>query len=155
MEKLDTTKACEAWLDESAREEQIHELFPEGDLRSVALQEIRAKAVSKDALRGQLETLRTIWPELKSRLREQLLPFDNVKAMLRAAGAAYEPEQIGISRDRLRASYLQASLIRRRFTILDVVVRAGLLDSFLDQIFGRGGPWPLEKADVEAVPSRS
>jgi glycerol-1-phosphate dehydrogenase [NAD(P)+] len=63
--------------------------------------------------------------------------------MLRAAGAAFEPEQIGITRERLRASFLQASFIRRRFTVLDVVSRAGLLERFLDGIFGEDGVWPV------------
>jgi glycerol-1-phosphate dehydrogenase [NAD(P)+] len=55
--------------------------------------------------------------------------------MLREAGAAYEPEQIGISQDRLRRSYRQAYHIRRRFTVLDVARRAGLLEPALDLIF--------------------
>jgi hypothetical protein len=50
----------------------------------------------------------------------------------------------------LRASFQQASLIRRRFTVLDVVVRAGLLAPFLDQIFGPNGRWPLKPEEVAA-----
>lgn len=61
--------------------------------------------------------------------------------MLRAAGAAIEPEQIGISRDRLRANFLDAFCIRRRFTGLDLAVRTGLLNTCLDEIFGPDGVW--------------
>ena len=64
--------------------------------------------------------------------------------MLRAAGCAYEPEQIGISRERLRAGYGLAYLIRRRFTVLDFAERWGLTEAALDHLFGPDGPWPLD-----------
>ena len=63
--------------------------------------------------------------------------------MLREAGCAFAPEQIGISRERLRLSYRQAGFIRRRFTVLDFAERWGVSQSALDNIFGSGGPWPL------------
>jgi len=61
--------------------------------------------------------------------------------MLREAGCPYEPEQIGISRERLHVSYEQAWYIRRRYTILDFAQRAGFMDEALGQLFGSGGPW--------------
>ena len=51
--------------------------------------------------------------------------------MLDEAGCPVEPEQIGISRDRLRQSYEQAYSIRRRFTILDLAMRLGLFEMAL------------------------
>jgi glycerol-1-phosphate dehydrogenase [NAD(P)+] len=62
--------------------------------------------------------------------------------MLQDAGAPTEPEQIGITRARLRQSYWQAFCIRRRFTVLDLAVRTGLLDTCLEEIFGPAGLWP-------------
>jgi glycerol-1-phosphate dehydrogenase [NAD(P)+] len=62
--------------------------------------------------------------------------------MLRAAGAPVEPEEIGISRARLRESIRQAFFLRRRFTVLDLAVRSGLLEPALSELFGPGGPWP-------------
>jgi glycerol-1-phosphate dehydrogenase [NAD(P)+] len=143
IEELDMAECCARWPDDSAREEMIRELFTEADLRAVACQESAAKGVSRKKLNAQLEVLRKLWPDLKPRLQKQLLPFQEVKRMLRAAGAACEPEQIGITRERLRASFLQASFIRRRFTVLDVVSRAGLLERFLGRIFGEDGVWPV------------
>jgi glycerol-1-phosphate dehydrogenase [NAD(P)+] len=55
--------------------------------------------------------------------------------MLRAAGCPVEPEQIGISPERLRVSFRRAYHIRRRFTILDVVRRANLWEATLDKVF--------------------
>jgi glycerol-1-phosphate dehydrogenase [NAD(P)+] len=62
--------------------------------------------------------------------------------MLAAAGAPTQPEQIGISRQRLRDSYHQAYLIRRRFTVLDLAAQANLFEPCLASIFSPAGPWP-------------
>jgi glycerol-1-phosphate dehydrogenase [NAD(P)+] len=66
--------------------------------------------------------------------------------MFRDAGCPDNPETIGISRERLRTSYRQASLIRRRFTVLDLARRAGVFDACLDRIFSPAGPWPIGAA---------
>jgi len=61
--------------------------------------------------------------------------------MLHEAGCPSEPEQIGISRDRLRRSYEEAYYIRRRFTVLDFAMRLGVFESALDELFEPGGSW--------------
>jgi glycerol-1-phosphate dehydrogenase [NAD(P)+] len=50
-------------------------------------------------------------------------------------GAPTSPGEIGISRERLRRSFRRAYHIRRRFTVLDLAVRTGLLDECLAEIF--------------------
>jgi glycerol-1-phosphate dehydrogenase [NAD(P)+] len=114
-----------------------------GDVASLAAEELRAKYPSRDALRDQLTRLRDGWPQLRARLAQHLLPFAEVRDMLRAAGAPCEPEQIGISRNRLRQSYPLAHAIRRRFTVFDLATRTGLLEDCLAHIFGPGGRWPI------------
>jgi glycerol-1-phosphate dehydrogenase [NAD(P)+] len=114
-----------------------------GDLADLAAEELCAKHPSADALRAQLTRLRDGWPEQRARLTRQLIPFAELGDMLRAAGAPSEPEQIGISRDRLRDSFEPAYAIRRRFTVLDLARRSGLLGECLGRIFGPGGPWPV------------
>ena len=52
------------------------------------------------------------------------------------AESATEAEQIGVSRERLRESYRRAYHIRRRYTVLDLAVQAGVLEDCLDRIFG-------------------
>ncbi|MHA3771364.1 sn-glycerol-1-phosphate dehydrogenase [Verrucomicrobiota bacterium sgz303538] len=144
LEKLDVERCCEGWPDESAWVEHASKLFAEGELRTVAVREIRAKYTPMSELRAQLERLRTVWPELRESLRTQLIPFTTLKSMLQAAGAATVPEEIGISRKRLRDSFRQAFFIRRRFTVLDLAVRTRLLDDSVAELFGSGGVWPIE-----------
>jgi glycerol-1-phosphate dehydrogenase [NAD(P)+] len=141
MAELDLDQCCAQWPGEAAREKQIFDLFGEGDARNVALVESRAKAVNGAELREQLERLRQAWPGLTQRLRQQLIPFDDLKAMLQAAGAPVEPEDIGISRHRLRRTYCQALFLRRRFTALDLAARTATLDTALDKLFGPAGRW--------------
>jgi glycerol-1-phosphate dehydrogenase [NAD(P)+] len=57
--------------------------------------------------------------------------------MLGAAGCPFEQEQIGVSRERLRASFRKAYHIRRRYTVLDVVRRANLWETTLDRVFAK------------------
>lgn len=97
--------------------------------------ETRAKHPTRDQLRQQLELLRERWSHLRRRISEHLLPSCELSQMLSAAGALNRPEQIGISPARMRQSFRQAYHIRRRFTVLDLAVRAGVLDSCLEEIF--------------------
>jgi glycerol-1-phosphate dehydrogenase [NAD(P)+] len=120
-------------------------------LAGLAEQELRAKHNSPTQLREQLQFLKSIWPKLRERLQAQLLPLAALRQMLRDAGAPTEPEEIGITRTRLRQSYWQAFCIRRRFTVLDLAVRAGLLDTCLDEIFGPDGLWPVPRSGRTAA----
>ena len=63
--------------------------------------------------------------------------------LLAAAGAPTEPEEIGISRSRLRESVMKAVKIRRRFTILDLGLRCGLLEKWTEKVFGEGGVFEI------------
>ena len=146
LENTDVEDCCVRWPDNAAREASVRALFSQADLTRVALQESQAKWVEAAGLRRQLTLLRTVWPVLKARLVQQLIPFQELKAMLRTAGAPVEPEEIGISRARLRESFLQAYYLRRRFTALDLAARCGLLEPALTHLFGPAGPWPVAKA---------
>ena len=135
LENLVVEQCVAAWSDESEVKCAIQKMFPEKEIADKSTEETLAKYVSREKLREQLELLRKIWPELKTRLRNHLQPAATLKQMLRDAGAPTEPEQIGISRERLCASYRQAYHLRRRFTVLDLAVRANLLDVGLETIF--------------------
>jgi glycerol-1-phosphate dehydrogenase [NAD(P)+] len=143
LEDTDIDHSCAAWPGEDSWIGRAKELFRDDELRAVAAREIQAKYCSADELCRQLERLVASWPELRERLRAQLIPFAHLKAMLNTAGAATEPEQIGISRERLRDSFVQAFFIRRRFTVLDLAVRTQQIDSSLKALFGASGVWPI------------
>lgn len=143
LEKLDPSAALAVWPGAATSDADVRALFAGTEFVPTALQETRAKLVSAEELERQLGRLRVSWPELQGRLRRQLLPAAELERRLIAVGAPTEPEQIGLSRARLRDSFRRAYHIRRRFTVLDVAVRAGLLDSLLHGLFGRGAAWEI------------
>jgi glycerol-1-phosphate dehydrogenase [NAD(P)+] len=132
--EFDIDGAVKAWPDRAANDREIDALFDDEGLKGIAKTESGAKLISPEVLRRQLMQLKDSWPELSRRLAAQLIPHDQFKEMLREAGAPVESEQIGIEPARLRRSYLQAYHIRRRFTVLDLARRTGLLEPALDQI---------------------
>jgi glycerol-1-phosphate dehydrogenase [NAD(P)+] len=145
---FDIEAAVRAWPSMNELERRIHKLFGPGALETRAIEETRAKYVSEDALRVQLARIKMNWTELRSKLIGQLIPFAELRDMLRRAGCPFDPAQIGISPARLRRSYRQCCYMRRRFTVLDFAQRLGVLDSALDNLFGAQGPWPIEGEDL-------
>jgi glycerol-1-phosphate dehydrogenase [NAD(P)+] len=141
--RLDVEALVARWPEADAVERDLRARFAGSEFVETAVVETRAKHVTAAALRPQLQLLVATWPATVARLREQLLPSAEVKRRLEAVGAPSEPEQIGISRARLRETFRRAYHIRRRFTVLDVAVRTGQLESILDRLFGPAGVWAI------------
>ncbi|MCE4564697.1 sn-glycerol-1-phosphate dehydrogenase [Maribellus sp. CM-23] len=135
LDLLDVEACCEQWDEWPVWEQKIKEKFQNTDFLETALTQTQHKYIGKDALREQLLKLKTTWPVLKARLTEQLVPSEEVEKRLVAVGAPVESEQIGISRERLKESFYRASYIRSRFTVLDIALRTGYLDQWLNEIF--------------------
>ncbi|MDR0574628.1 MAG: sn-glycerol-1-phosphate dehydrogenase, partial [Tannerella sp.] len=143
MEKLDIEAACKAWptLEESDR--MAMDIFKGTDFPEIGLNETRAKYIDKAGLSGQLNLLIAKWPEIKLRLEKQLLPYAEARMRLEKAGAPVEPEEIGISRRRLRETFIRSQYLRRRFTVLDLAVRTNYMRQWLENLFGKGGIWEV------------
>jgi glycerol-1-phosphate dehydrogenase [NAD(P)+] len=95
----------------------------------------RAKHLAADELSARLEQLKLSWNKLRGRLREQLLPPSEIRQMLAEAGAPVQPEQIGISQERLQDSLRLAQKIRNRYTVLDLVFEVGWWNECVDTLF--------------------
>ncbi len=138
---LDVEACVARWPGAAIAEARVRARFVGTDFSETAVTETRAKPIEPAALRAQLQRLREVWPEVRERLRAQLLPAAEVKRRLDLVGAPSEPEQIGLTRERLRETFARAYHIRRRFTVLDVAVRTGTLGALLEGVFGPGGVW--------------
>ncbi len=141
---LDVEGAVAAWPELAEAERYALELYAGTDFPEIGLRETRAKYIDKRQLREQLITLKNNWPQIKTRIERQIIPFAEASRRLRIVGAPTLPEEIGITRQRMRESVIRAQHIRRRFTILDVAVRTNLLNQWTDAIFGPGGVWEIE-----------
>ena len=147
LEKLDIDDAVARWPTWPQTERRIGELFEIAELREKAILESKAKYIDADDVRQQLVKLKKIAPVLKQTLASYLPAATKIEGMLQDAGAPTAPESIGISQDRLRESFRLAYYIRRRFTILDVAERAGLLDACLAKMFPSGPLSPVPRGE--------
>ncbi len=81
------------------------------------------------------------WPQIRERVRSQLMAADHVRELLRAAGCPTDPADIGVDMPRLKASYALARTIRSRYTVLDLATETGVLSACVDELFAPGGFW--------------
>jgi glycerol-1-phosphate dehydrogenase [NAD(P)+] len=140
---LDVDACVAAWPAADATEAGIRRRFAGTDFIETAVTETHAKHLPPAILRAQLQQLRATWPEIRARLQAQLLPSAELRRRLELVGAPTEPEQIGLTRARFRDGFFRAYHIRRRFTVLDVAVRTGTLDTLLGGLFGPAAPWAV------------
>ncbi|MBV9820547.1 MAG: sn-glycerol-1-phosphate dehydrogenase [Solirubrobacterales bacterium] len=144
LSSLDIRGAVSAWPSWAQVEQRVRDTHTAPGLGDAAVKECRAKYVEADALRARLELLAERWFELRDRLREQLMPAAQLRAQLRDAGCPVTPDEIGLSAQRLRATYRRAQTIRRRYTVLDLANEAGVLDQCVEELFAPNGYWAGE-----------
>lgn len=139
IDQLDVDKAVAQWKSLEEQSEEVRAMFKGTDIEDFAVKQISDKYISKEELAKQLTTLKENWPKIKEDLRKQIIPYAETKKRLKLVGAPVECEEIGISRDRLKESFYRAQKIRNRFTVLDVAVRTGYLNTWIDELFGENG----------------
>lgn len=149
VENVDVDSCVNAWKSWEEMQQEIREVMA-GKPGHIArgLAETKGKYVDKDGLRAQIETLKAAWPELKEKIREQIIPFEQVRENLRLVGAPYEPEMIGVSRERFRKTVSYIPYMRSRFTNIDVIYRLGWMDEFVEKMFGKGGVWDVRNSSL-------
>ncbi len=145
LENLDVDKCVAAWKSWDETEAEIRTIF-EGKPGHLArgLEETRGKYVDKEGLRKQLEALKAAWPELREKIRAQIIPFSEVYENLKLVGAPYEPEMICVDRERMRRTFSGIPFMRSRFTNIDIVYRLGLMPELVERLFGKGGIWEVK-----------
>jgi glycerol-1-phosphate dehydrogenase [NAD(P)+] len=143
LDELDIDSAVAQWPEWEQEEGTINGLFDDRALVGKALEESHAKRVLRDELHTELEKLANVWPQLRDRLKQQVYPVAEARDMLAAAGCPIESYQIGISAERLRSSHLKAYYLRRRYTVLDFVRRAGLWQELIGDGYVSANPEAL------------
>ncbi len=145
LETIDVEKCVAQWKSWEQMEQEIREVFAgkPGHLAR-GLEETKGKYVDKDGLRRQLEALKAAWPELKEKIRAQIIPLHEVYEDLKLVGAPYEPEMICVDRARMRKTFSYIPYMRSRFTNIDVVYRLGLMPELTERLFGKGGIWEVK-----------
>ena len=81
------------------------------------------------------------WELLQKKVRSQIIPFRETLAMLKQAGCPTTPAEIGLSDEAFLHGIHAAQLIRKRYTLLDLMEELGVLDAMLKKLaaeFPRG-----------------
>jgi len=103
--------------------------------------ETLAKASDAAATERRMKTLQACWPTLGARLRRMLPPAVDVQQWLQAVGAPASAAAIGVSPQKHAADYRRARMIRRRYTVLDLLHELGWLDTAVNSLFDGNGFW--------------
>jgi glycerol-1-phosphate dehydrogenase [NAD(P)+] len=141
LASIDVESRLAAWPTPEEDRARVEALQPVSIIRESAVRASADKYLSLDAARERLETIRRVWPELRFRLAQQVIPAAEVEDILRRVGAIHHPGQIAVSLEQLRTKYFQAQTIRTRYTILDLLQEAGVLQDVVDRLFTPGGYW--------------
>ena len=113
-----------------------------GTVASCAIwEESLKKRTEGDELVARIELLKKKWPELREKLRAQLLAPEDIMDRLKTVGAPYHPELIEIDWDRFRQTHFKAQMIRDRYTVFDILVDLGIYDTVVDKLFAPEGFW--------------
>jgi glycerol-1-phosphate dehydrogenase [NAD(P)+] len=129
-----------------------------GEVAAAALKEMQAKHRGR-AREQRVQRLKRTWPQLRSELASHLVSATDMQARLRAAGAAAHPCDLGIGFAALATDYRRARLIRRRYTLLDLLDDLGWLDQAIADLFSPTGFWgrqarasPARETSTETAP---
>lgn len=125
---LDPVRRAAAAMSLPDKEAEIRLLFGPGEIADRAIAETRAKHVEGAELQVRLTRLRSVWPDLSRRLRTRLWTAERMARHLARAGAPVEAAEIGVDPAYLHRTILKARFLRSRYTVLDLLDEAGLLD---------------------------
>lgn len=115
-------------------EARVRELFGPTIAGDRAVEASRAKYPSREELRRRLAILASDWEGLAARIKAQLIPFENLREIFREARCPTTPGEIGVRCEDVPSCALAAQLIRNRYTILDLALDAGRLETLADDL---------------------
>ena len=138
---LDIEALQGSWPTREEMEQSVRAQHTSPDLEEGAVEQTLAKYISADELAERLELLRDVWPGLREKVREQLMPAGQIKEMLEAAGCPTGPVEIGLGWEDFEETYSRAQTIRKRYTVLDLAFEAGILEECVDELFAPEGFW--------------
>lgn len=134
MEYIINTPVKEAFakaapvLSEAERSAEIDKLLVKNcygaEPRKISLAKFRTGSAAAE----RREAIAQVWEELGEKLKKQLFSYEELKSMLKNANCPVTPAEIGLSREQFLHGIRTAQLIRNRYTILDFLYEAGLLE---------------------------
>lgn len=115
----------------AARDAEARSAFAGLPAVEAVVETVLAKLLDDAAAANLVAALADNWSDLRSRVLDRLMPYDELLAMLERAGCPTKPEEIGLTRKEAIATARKAQMIRNRYTALDLAWDMGILDSSL------------------------
>jgi glycerol-1-phosphate dehydrogenase [NAD(P)+] len=103
--------------------------------RQKTIEAIREKTPDAAGIAGRADWACGCWEELSAKIRNQLPSVEVLARALGQAGCPVEPAQIGLTRQACMDGVRVASLIRKRYTVLDLASELGILDAAIEAVF--------------------
>ena len=138
---LDIAALRECWPTREEMERSVRAQHTSPELEDGAVEQTLAKYIGAGELVQRLQLLGEVWPEVRGKVRAQLMPAAQIREMLEAAGCPTGPGEIGLSWEDFAATYARAQTIRKRYTVLDLALEAGILEECVDELFAPEGFW--------------
>lgn len=110
------------------RQKEVDELLKRGCYGSGPRQTAMQKLLTGEAGAKRREEILAKWSELGTRIKGQIFSSDKIRTCLRTAKCPALPSEIGLDMEQFTHGILTAQLIRIRYTCLDLLFEAGLLE---------------------------
>ncbi len=92
------------------------------------------KFITGKEMEERREMLLAKLPEIQKHFKEQLIPFEETRKMLKDAGCPVTPAEIGLDKEQFLHGIRTAQLIRIRYTVIDYLYELGLFDDALEYL---------------------
>ena len=143
LSSLDIDACVAAWPSLAEEQSRSLEIFKDFPAPKLGFEQITQKYSDAEGVRRELTAVRDNWPALRERIAGQIWSFDKMKEAFKIAGAPYEPEHIGITREDIRAMFPKVQLMRWRYNVLDLAKRGRFYDRLVASVFAPGGAWEI------------
>ena len=127
-------KLAQAPLSKDQRIAEIAELLKKGCYGNTIAGLALNKTPFNEDMTARRELIFKNWETLQQRLQQQLLPSETLRSMLKKAHAPTRFEEIGLTAEQYYHGIKTAQLIRNRYTVLDMLYEAGLLDEAIKTV---------------------
>lgn len=115
-------------LTEDERLAEVRELLKRNCYGSGIEETAMKKYLSVDETSARRQLAEQNWAAIQVKIKQQIVPFEKLRSMLKTANCPVHPSEIGLDREQLLHAVHTAQLIRIRYTVLDLLYECGLLD---------------------------
>lgn len=108
-------------------------------MRDSVLGEARKKSALEPGRGARRKALRAAEDELRAELRRRVIPAEETRQVLRAAGVPTTLAELGIAHEEAREALRLAPWMRARYTVLDLARDLDVLPARIDELLHRSG----------------